>query len=79
LYKCPKGGHMRDFLRAVRTRARPGAGVEIGHRSVTVAHLGGIAYRLRRPLRWDPVQEKFVGDDEANLHLGRAMREPWRL
>jgi len=80
LYKCPPGGHQRgDFLHSIRTRQRPGADVEIGHRSVTVAHLGGIAYRLRRPLRWDPVREVFVGDDEANLHLGRAMREPWRL
>jgi len=80
LYECPPGGHERgDFLGAMRTRRRPGADVEIGHRTVTVCHLGNIAYRLRRPLRWDPVREEFPDDEIANRLCGRAMREPWRL
>lgn len=80
LHRCPPGGHERgDFLGAMRTRIRPGADVEIGHRTVTVCHLGGIAYRLRRPLHWDPVREEFPGDAVANRMLGRSMREPWRL
>lgn len=80
LYRCPPGGHERgDFLGAMRTRRRPGADVEIGHRTATVCHLGNIAYRLRRPLRWDPVREEFPGDDTANRLLGRTMREPWSL
>ena len=41
--------------------------------------LGHIAYRLGRPLRWDPVKEEFPGDEEASLQCARAMREPWRL
>jgi predicted dehydrogenase len=80
LYRCPPGGHERgDFLTATRTRRRPGADVEIGHRSVSVCHLAHIAYRLQRPLRWDPVREEFPGDETANRFLGREMREPWRL
>jgi len=80
LYQCPPGGHERgDFLTAVRTRARPGADVEIGHRSICVSHLAHIAYELRRPLRWDPVKEEFPGDEEANRLCSRSMREPWRL
>ena len=80
LHPCPPGGHERgDFLTAVRTRARPGADVEIGHRSVSVAHLAHIGYRLQRPLRWDPVKEEFPGDEEANRMCARSMRAPWRL
>ena len=80
LHRCPPGGHeVGDFLTSVRTRARPGADVEIGHRTATVCHLGGIAYRLGRPLRWDPVKEAFLGDEEANRLRARAMREPWRV
>jgi hypothetical protein len=80
LHQCPPGGHERgDFLTAVRTRAKPGADVEIGHRTVTVSHLAHIAYRLNRPLRWDPVKEEFPGDEEANRMRGRSMRAPWRL
>jgi hypothetical protein len=63
----------------VRTRERPICDVEIGCRSVTVCHLGNIAYRLRRPLKWDPSKEEFPGDEEANRLLDRAKREPWTL
>ena len=80
LHQCPPGGHEAgDFLTSVRNRSRPGADVEIGHRSICVSHLAHIAYRLGRPLRWDPVKEEFPGDEEASLQCARAMREPWRL
>ena len=80
LHGCPPGGHERgDFLHAVRTRQKPGADVEIGHRTVSVCHLGNIAYRLRRPLRWDPVRELFPDDPGANRLLDRPKRAPWRL
>jgi len=52
---------------------------EIGHRVTCWSHLGNIAYRLRRKLRWDPPSERFVDDDEANRLLQVAYREPWRL
>jgi len=78
LHQCPPGGHeVGDFITSVRTRSRPGADVEIGHRTVTVAHLGNIAHWLGRPLRWDPAKEEFPGDEEANRMLVRSMRPPW--
>ena len=40
--------------------------------------LGGIALKLGRKLRWDPVAEQFVGDDGANRMLTRPCRAPWR-
>src|SRR5205807_3138363 len=48
--------------------------IEIGCRSISVCHLGNIAYELRRPLRWDPAQEEFVEDSEANRLCFRQMR-----
>ena len=72
-------GHRADFLHCVRTRTEPITPIEIGHRSITVAHLGNIAMILGRKLRWDPAAERVIGDDEANRMLARAMREPWRL
>jgi hypothetical protein len=41
--------------------------------------LGNIGYWLRRPLRWDPKEERFVSDDEANKQLARELRAPWKL
>jgi predicted dehydrogenase len=71
--------HLTDWLKCIRTRSRPICDGEIGCRSVTVCHIGNIAYRLGRPLRWDPVGEKFQDDDAANRLLGRPYRSPWRL
>jgi hypothetical protein len=71
--------HVRNLLDCVRSRKDPVAPVEVGHRSASVCHLGNIAMRLKRKLRWDPAREEFPGDDEANRLLGRAMRPPWRL
>jgi len=77
LYQSPN--HMRNFLDCVRSRQDPSAPVEVGHRSATICHLGNIAMLLRRTLQWDPVSERFAGDEEANALLSRAAREPWGL
>lgn len=53
--------------------------VEIGHRTATICHLGGIARRLGRKLRWDPATKTFPGDEEANTHLDRPKREGYGL
>jgi predicted dehydrogenase len=69
--------HSDNFLASVRSRAKPSSDVEIGCRTVTVCHLGNIAYWLRRPLRWDPQREIILDDEEAARWLERAKREPW--
>lgn len=69
--------HVGNFLECVRTRQRPVADAEIGHRSATVCHLGNIAMRLGRRLQWDPAAERFVNDDQANALLRRTPRAPW--
>jgi predicted dehydrogenase len=71
--------HRRNWLQCIRDRKEPICTAEIGHRSATICHLGNIGYQLRRPLRWDPVHEKFVDDDEANRLVDRALRAPWKL
>lgn len=69
--------HHTDFFDCVRTRQRPIADVEIGHRSATVGHLNNIAAQLARPVRWDPVRETIVGDPVANALLDRSRRAPY--
>src|SRR5262249_12471710 len=71
--------HHANWLECVRSRKRPIADVEIGHRSATVCHLGNIAIRAGRPLTWDPAKEAIVGDAEAAALLSRPYRSPWQL
>jgi predicted dehydrogenase len=71
--------HHRNFIDCIRTRGETAAPVEVGHRSVTICHLGNIAMMLKRRLLWDPTQERFTNDAEANRMLCRSMRSPWRL
>jgi predicted dehydrogenase len=73
------GGIFGDFLHCVRTRQRPFRDIAVGHRTVTVCHLGNLAYWLKRPLRWDPVKEEIIGDAEASQWLSRPKRAPWHL
>lgn len=69
--------HMGNFFDAVRSRKQPICPAEVGHRSASVCHLAGIAVRLGRKLKWDPVKEEFVGDKEANALLTREQRKKW--
>ena len=72
--------HFRNFIDCVISREQPVAPIETAHRSITVAHLGNIAMLLDRPsLKWDPVNEQILDDEEANRMLSRPMRAPWRL
>ena len=71
--------HSGNFLECVRTRKRPICDVETAHRSASVVLLGGIALQLKRTLKWDPQQERFVDDDEANRLLSVAFRPPWQV
>jgi hypothetical protein len=72
------GGIRGDFLHCVRTRERPFRDVEYGHRTASVCHLGNIVYQLRRKIKFDPVKEQIIGDEEANRMLDRPKRAPWR-
>ncbi len=75
LYKS--NNHMGNFFDSIRSRKDPICDIEIGHRSITVAHLGVLAVRLGRPLKWDPDKEQFVGDADANKWLSREQRKPY--
>jgi predicted dehydrogenase len=71
--------HMGNFFDCIRSRKETAATVEIGHRSVSVCHLGVLSLRLGRKLNWDPAAEKFVNDADADKWLSREMRKPWSL
>ena len=71
--------HLNNWFDCIESGQLPVADVEVGHRTATVCHLGNIGRLLGRNLRWDPVAEKFLGDDEANQLLDRPRRKGYEL
>ncbi len=72
--------HVRNFLDCIKSRAETVCPIDESVWSDTLCHLSEIAMRLNRKLVWDPKQERFIGDEEANLRLlPRRMRSPWHL
>jgi hypothetical protein len=72
-------GHVQNWFDCIKTRRRPNADVEIGHRTATVCQLLVIAKQLGRRLNWNPEREEFVGDEEANRLLDRPRWRGWQL
>jgi predicted dehydrogenase len=75
LYDSPN--HYRNFVDCVKSRKSPAEPVETGHRVSTACHLGNIAMKLDRKIRWDAKAEAILGDDEAAKMLSRPHRAPW--
>ncbi len=69
---------MTSFIVSKRGN-KPFRDIELAVNTVTVSHLGIIAYTLQRSLKWDAAKQEFPGDQEANRFLDRARREPWQL
>lgn len=72
------GDHTQDWLDAMKSRKDPICNVETGHRTSSICCAANIAYRLGRPLKWDPAKEKF-NDGEANKLRKKKMRKPYTI
>ncbi|EPR66639.1 Gfo/Idh/MocA family protein [Cyclobacterium qasimii] len=69
--------HFTNFIDCIYSGEETVAPAEVGHRSITLAHLGNIAMMLEQDLVWDPKKEQFKDNFAANQLLIRKMREPW--
>jgi predicted dehydrogenase len=71
--------HVANFLDCVHERKQPLASAEITHLSCGLIHLGEIAGRLQRILRFDPTTEQFPYDPEATRMLTKDYRSPYTI
>jgi hypothetical protein len=69
--------HHGNWLECIQTRKQPITPVELGHRACSTCLIHHMAMKLGRKLNWDPLNEKFINDDEANSLLNRQHRYPY--
>jgi len=69
--------HARNFFDCIKSRGKPAANSQVMRHSHTACHAAALAWILKRKLKFDPVKEEFVGDDEANGLRVRPARAPW--
>lgn len=71
--------HHGNWLECIQTRKQPITPVELGHRACSTCLIHHIAMKLDRKLNWDPLNERFINDDQANGMLNRQHRYPYLI
>jgi len=75
----PDEPELLGFGEAVKTRQQSGGNADAGHHSICLIHLANVAIRTGRTIKFDPVKEVAIGDEEANRLINQPMRTPWHL
>ena len=71
--------HHGNWLECIRSRRQTIAPVEVAHRACSACLIHHIAMKLPRRLYWDPQQERFQTDDQANAMVSRPQRPPYAI
>jgi predicted dehydrogenase len=69
--------HLENFIAAVKSGAKPNCGIEDGHKSTMLAHLGNIAYRTGQPLDVDPSNGHIKNNPAADKLWASEYRKGW--
>jgi len=68
--------HHQNFFDCIRGKAQQlNADVHVGLRAAGIVHLANIAARTGRSLKFDPLAEQIVGDEDANRLVRRVYRD----
>jgi len=68
-----------NFLECMSTRKSPAEDIELGHNVTSVAHLGNLALRSKRVIRWDSEKERVIGTNDLDHLITIPYRAPWKL
>jgi predicted dehydrogenase len=80
LYKNkPFEGHKANFYRCLREGGLGVSDVFSHVQTMNTCHLAAIAARLKRIIKWDPQQERIIGDDQAATFFARKPRTGFEI
>lgn len=71
--------HRSNWLECIYSRGTPICDVTVGHHTGVICLLAGIAERLERPIRWDPIKEMIIDDVTAQRMMDRPRRAGYDL
>ena len=71
--------HYRNFIDSVKSRMPAIASAETAHHSAIPGHLGLIAMRTGRKIRWNVETEEIANDPEATRLMMRVFRPPYEM
>jgi len=75
----PSPGHEREWLDCIKSRRQPSASVFYHTRVDVPIVLSLLSLKLGRTIRFDPTQERIVGDAEAAKLAVPKYRAPWKF
>jgi predicted dehydrogenase len=76
--RFPDPEHKENFIQCIRSRQKPSADVQEGHRSGLMIHYANISYRLGgQKVKIDPDTEQIVDNPDAMQLFKRSYRDPW--
>lgn len=73
----PADFHVRNFLDCVKSRGQTRANADVACWAHIACHAANVALFLGRKVKYDPVKNEFIGDEEANRLRSEALRDPW--
>ncbi len=68
-----------NWIRCIREGGTPICDVASHVECAHLCHLSGIAARLKREIKWDNVNERIVGDDQAAAFFAREQRKGFEI
>jgi predicted dehydrogenase len=76
----PDSEHQKNFIECIRNRKQPNATMSQAHLSASLVHMANIACRTgNTQLYFDPEQERFIGNDEANKLIRAEQRSTYSI
>ncbi|MGA2034567.1 MAG: Gfo/Idh/MocA family oxidoreductase, partial [Thermoguttaceae bacterium] len=75
----PSPGHEREWLDAIKTRKSPSCCPDYHCKVDVPLVLANLSLKLGRAIRFDPLAEKIVGDEEAARLALPEYRAPWKF
>ena len=68
--------HSRNFFDCIKSRSTTAANPQVMRHSHIACHAAALSWILNRKLKFDPEQEMFIDDDEANSLRSRPAPRP---